>query len=372
MKRLPFRLSALAALPLIAASCATVDGSPGSDALVDDETPVAVAAFYPLYYVTDRIAGPEFDVVNLTAPGYEAHDLELSIRDTATLADAAVVVHLSGFQPAVDTGIANVVDGAVVIDAADVVDLREVDEDDDHGHEDEDEHGHDEDEHGHEDEDGHDEDEHGHDEDEDGHDEDEHGHDEDEDGHDEDEHGHDEDDDHGHDHGDEDPHFWLDPLRLADLGDAVAGAFAEASPEHADDFATRAAELRSDLEEIDAAYTTGLANCAIDTVVVSHNAFGYLTKYGLHFEPIAGLSPGAEPTPADLQRLQQVIRDEGVTTVFAETLINPRIAESLANDMGIETGVLDPIEGLTDESSEEDYLSLMRTNLAALTEAGGC
>ena len=106
--------------------------------------------------------------------------------------------------------------------------------------------------------------------------------------------------------------------------------------------------------------------------MVSHDAFGYLDRYGLEFAPIAGLSPGAEPTPADLSRLQDLIRAEGITTVFSERLVSPRVSETLADDLDIRTAVLDPVEGLSDETRDEDYLSLMRANLAALQEANDC
>ena len=105
---------------------------------------------------------------------------------------------------------------------------------------------------------------------------------------------------------------------------------------------------------------------------MSHDAFGYLREYGLEIEPVAGLSPGAEPTAADLSRLQQLISRDGITTVFSERLVSPRLTESLASDMGITTEILDPVEGLSDETSSEDYLSLMRENLAALEQANGC
>ncbi len=143
-------------------------------------------------------------------------------------------------------------------------------------------------------------------------------------------------------------------------------------PEHADDYAANAAALRSDLESLDRSYDKGLANCDRSTVVVSHDAFGYLAKYGLDMEPIVGLSPGAEPTPADLARLQDLIRTDGITTVFSERLVSPRLSQSLATDMGITTAVLDPIEGLSDQTADEDYLSLMKQNLAALRKADGC
>ncbi len=170
----------------------------------------------------------------------------------------------------------------------------------------------------------------------------------------------------------DDLHFWLDPLLMADLGDGIAAALAEADPEHADDFTANAADLRSDLEALDGEYSSGLDTCARDTVVVSHDAFGYLSRYGPDFEPIAGLSPDAEPTTADLARLNDLIRAEGITTVFSETLVSPEMAEILAGDLDIDSGVLDPIEGLGDTTADEDYLSLMRANLAALQKANGC
>lgn len=172
--------------------------------------------------------------------------------------------------------------------------------------------------------------------------------------------------------GDPDPHFWLDPVRMADLGDAIAEELAEIDPEHTADYAANGAALRADMERLDTAYAAGLSACERSTIVVSHDAFGYLGRYGLDLEPIAGLSPDAEPTPADLARLQQLIDDEGVTTVFSERLAPARLSESLADDLGIATAVLDPIEGLTEETEGEDYVSLMEQNLLALQRANGC
>jgi zinc transport system substrate-binding protein len=171
---------------------------------------------------------------------------------------------------------------------------------------------------------------------------------------------------------DDDPHFWQDPLRMAALGDAVAERLAGLDPDHAADYEDNAADLRADLEALDAAYRAGLADCERSTVVVSHDAFGYLAKYGLDMEPIAGLSPEAEPTPRDLARLQDLIEQQGITTVFSERLAPRQLTETLAADLGLETAVLDPLEGLDDETAGEDYLSLMEQNLAALQRANGC
>ncbi len=159
---------------------------------------------------------------------------------------------------------------------------------------------------------------------------------------------------------------------MADLADAVADGLAEADPDGAAAYRRNAADLRTELESLDAELTAGLAECERDTVVVSHEAFGYLERYGLHFEAIAGLSPDAEPTPAVLADLEELIADEGVTTVFSERLASPAMAESLASDTGVDTAVLDPLEGPGEGDAAGDYVALMQQNLAALQRANGC
>jgi zinc transport system substrate-binding protein len=280
----------------------------------DDDGVRVATGFYPLQFVAERVGGDLVTVDNLTVPGKEPHDLELTIQETAAVAESDLVVFEHGFQPAVDDAVETSAEGAV-LDASEAVDLRPAEEP------------------------------------------------EGEDGHE----GEGEDD-----HGDLDPHFWQDPALVADLGDAVADQLASLDPDNANVFAANAADLRADLESLDEDYAAGLEGCDRDTVVVSHDAFGYLEKYGLHFEAIAGLSPDAEPTPADLGRLQQLIEDDGITTVFGERLAPPALVDTLARDAGVTTAVLDPIEGLTDETEGEDYLTLMTQNLAALRQANGC
>ncbi len=171
----------------------------------------------------------------------------------------------------------------------------------------------------------------------------------------------------------DDPHFWLDPTRLSPVAAAVERSLADADPDHAADYARNLERLQSDLADLDADFRTGLATCRVDTIVVSHDAFGYLgRRYGLDVVGINGLSPDAEPSPAHLRELQDLIRAEGITTVFSEELASPEFADSLATDLGIDSTVLDPIEGLGDATADEDYLSLMRANLAALRKANGC
>jgi zinc transport system substrate-binding protein len=108
-------------------------------------------------------------------------------------------------------------------------------------------------------------------------------------------------------------------------------------------------------------------------VVVSHEAYDYLGyRYDLEFSSLVGLSPEDEPSPATLAALEQLVEEDGVTTVFYEPLGGPASVETLADDLGLQLAVLDPIEGLTEDTDDEDYLSLMGSNLDALAAAGGC
>ncbi|WP_187361161.1 metal ABC transporter substrate-binding protein [Phytoactinopolyspora mesophila] len=372
-------LAVLATSGLLLASCASDDGSSddtnsSDDASSDGDGPAILAAFYPLAFVAERVAGEHGSVENLTQPGVESHDMELTGQQVGSVADADFVLYLEGFQPAVDAAIEQSSSGPV-LDVAQVVELIPDDhdhghEDDDHGHEDDDDHGHeDDDDHGHEDDDDHgheDDDDHGHEDDDD------HGHEDDAHGHEDDAHGHEDD---AHDHGDleGDPHLWLDPANMAAIAEGVADVLAEINPEHADTYHANAEALQAELEELDEDFRDGLAQCERTLIVVSHEAFGYLAnRYGLEQLGVAGLDPDSEPSAARVAEVHDTVREEGITTVFYEPLTSPDVIEAIAGDLGLETDVLDPIEGLTDDTLDEDYISLMRANLEALRAANGC
>ena len=304
--RFSIGLVTVTSLALLASGCSAFSDNNANDNKVE-----VAAAFYPLAYVADRVTeGTGAHVSLLTQPGKEPHDLELTVKETAELSAADLVVFESGFQPAVDDAVAQNAKGAT-LDAAKVVDPLTLAEEhaDDHGG-------------------------------------------------------------HAHDGG-LDPHFWQDPVRVAKLGDAVAARLAKIDPSHAADYRANAGRLRDDLSALDASYATGLRHCARDTIVVSHDAFGYLEKYGLHVASIVGLSPDAEPTAAVLGQLQERIRTEGITTVVSEPLA-PALGGGLAHDLGLTNGTLDPIEGLSSADSKDDYLSLMKANLKTLVAANGC
>ncbi|MFE6506029.1 metal ABC transporter substrate-binding protein [Nocardioides sp. NPDC057767] len=330
---------------LLTSGCAALSDDSGSSGSGSGKVQVA-AAFYPLEFVAERVGGDLTEVSGLTKPGVEPHDLELSINQTAALQSADVILTEHGFQPAVDDAIEQDVKGAVV-DVEKTVELRPAEESADaHAEEGADAHAEEgEDAHAEEGEDAHAE---------------------------EGEDAHAEEAEDAHAHGELDPHFWHDPALMADYAEAVSAALAKADPDNAETYAANAKDLTADLTAVDEEFKTGLAQCKMKEVVVSHDAFGYLDKYGLDFEPIAGLTPDAEPNPAQLAEIGEHAKEHGVTTIFSERLVSTALADTLADDLGLKSAVLDPIEGLSADTEGEDYLSLMRQNLDALKAANGC
>ncbi|WP_130796824.1 metal ABC transporter substrate-binding protein [Streptomyces otsuchiensis] len=386
-------LATTAALSVLTLSACGDDATGGSGSAEGSDGKLAVSAsFYPMAYLAERVGGDLVDVTTLTSPGVDPHDLDLSPKQVGALSESDVIVYLEGLQPAVDSAIAqsgvehiaeamSFVNAAPGTDDGDDGDDSDADaeeephddedhaDDDDHGHEhaDEDDHGHDhadDDDHGH---DHADDDDHGHD-----HGDEDHDHaEEDEDHADEDDHGHDG-HHHGHDHGDGDPHLWLDPLTYAVAAQGVADTLAEADPDNAADYRKNADALEAELGALDEEFEAGLANREIDTIITTHAAFGYLAeRYGLDEEAIAGLDPESEPSGARMKELHTIADREKVTTVFFEVLASDAMATTLAQDLGLETDVLDPVEGITEDSRGDDYFEVMRSNLEALQKALG-
>ncbi len=167
-----------------------------------------------------------------------------------------------------------------------------------------------------------------------------------------------------------DPHFWLDPVRVAELGDRVADGLAEADPEHAAEYAQAADRLEESLRTLHAEYAAALAPCRGATLVAAHEAFGYLAdRYDLRQVGVTGLDPHVEPSPARMRRAAEAIRDTGARTVFFEAAAGPDVAQTLADDLGIAADVLHPIEKV---QQGESYPTLMRANLAALERGLFC
>ena len=110
-------------------------------------------------------------------------------------------------------------------------------------------------------------------------------------------------------------------------------------------------------------------------MITNHAAFAYLAAaYDLEQRAISGISPESEPDPDRIAELASQASADGVTTIFTEDLVSPEVAQTLAAEAGVDTTVLSPVEGLTDEQqvAGEDYLSVMRLNLEALRDGLVC
>jgi zinc transport system substrate-binding protein len=174
----------------------------------------------------------------------------------------------------------------------------------------------------------------------------------------------------------DDPHVWLDPVLMAQLVDEVERGLAAADRKGAATYRRNARKLQDELAALDTRYRERLTACSRDLLVTSHESFGYLAaRYGLRQEGVAGLSPDAEPDPARLGELAQLARGQGVTTVFTEETVSPRIARTVAREAGgLRTEVLSPLESLTEEERDAraDYFTVMETNLDKIATALGC
>ena len=172
-----------------------------------------------------------------------------------------------------------------------------------------------------------------------------------------------------------DPHVWLDPLLAAGEAEAIKSALAQVDPEGEALYDANVRQVRTRLEALDQRFREGLATCQRRELLVSHDAFGYLARrYHLTLIALAGLTPEVEPSPAQLAQVVRVARRANAKTVFVESLVSPRLAETLARELGAEVRMLNPVEGLTEAEvrAGKDYWKLMETNLEALRAGLGC
>ena len=173
-----------------------------------------------------------------------------------------------------------------------------------------------------------------------------------------------------------DPHVWLDPVLYQSVVDAIASALSKVDPNHAADYTANAVAYNAKLATLNTEYETGLANCSRQLLVTAHEAFGWLTqRYGLTQEGIAGISPDAEPNPQRLADLTDLVEKKGVTTIYTEDLVSPKVARTLAREAGgLKTATLNPLEGLTAKQTKAGatYISEMQDNLQAIQKGLGC
>ena len=270
--------------------------------------PVVLTSFYPLYFFTSQIAGDRLEVRNLVPAGAEPHDWEPTPKDVADITKAAVLIYNgAGLEHWIDS----VLDSAKSdkrVDIEATAGLTLLPPPP------------------------------------------------------------------GEQDGDltNDPHVWLDPTLAKEIARKIADGLIKADPADKATYEQNLAALVAKLDGLDTQLKDGLRLCDRREIITSHAAFGYLTRrYGLEQVAVEGLSPDSEPTPARIAEVTETARARKATHIFFETLVNPQVAETIAKEIGAQTLVLDPIEGVKDERTQT-YFTVMGDNLANLRTALRC
>lgn len=307
------RTIAATAAALLATGLLTACSSSADDTGSGSDGPLRVtASFYPLEYAVEQVGGDRVEVSSLTRPGAEPHDLELTPKQVAGLTRSALMVYERGFQPAVDDAVAQLGSDVTAFDVSRSADLDLTIAEDDQGPD-------------------------------------------------------------RSGRRTTDPHFWLDPVRYSAVAGAIEQELAAKDPAHAAAYRQNATAFRAHLATLDEQLRTGLASCRNPYLVTGHAAFGYLAaRYGLTQVSVAGVSPDEEPSATELQEIMRTVEEKKVTTVYAETLVSPALVDTIARETGARVDVLDPIEGITEQSAGTDYLEVMEANLATLRAGQQC
>ena len=310
------RLSALVCACTLSLSLLTGCGTQPADTAAGDGRLRVLTSFYPMYDFACKIGGDCIDITNMVPSGTEPHDWEPSTNDLKNLEKADVFIYNGAdMEPWADDLLVSRSDTLRVVEASENVELRTTDGEHEHAHE-------------HEDAD--------------------------------------------HHHGDFDPHVWLDPENAKIEMEAIRDALCAADPENSTVFQSNYEKYAAELDALDAEFREKLAPLPNRTIVVAHEAFGYLCDaYGLTQVGIEGLSPDSEPDPGRMAEVIDFVREHSISTIFFEELVSPKVAEAIASETGAQAKMLSPLEGLSDEQAAAgaDYFSVMHDNLAALMEA---
>ncbi len=166
----------------------------------------------------------------------------------------------------------------------------------------------------------------------------------------------------------EDSHYWLSPLLAKEQMYNIKTALVEIDNSNAAFYETNYSKWADEFIALDNEYREKLENLSQREVVVSHEAFGYLcSAYGLEQVAIEGLSPDSEPDPSRMAEITRFVKSNGITTIFSEELVSDKVAQRIASETGAKVVLLSPLESIASE--EEDYFSVMRSNLAKLVDA---
>ncbi len=172
-----------------------------------------------------------------------------------------------------------------------------------------------------------------------------------------------------------DPHVWLSPVLAKKEADKILDGLKKVDPENSSFYERNAANLKIKLDKLDNDYKQGLKSCKRKDIVTSHAAFSYLGgAYGLSQVTVTGISPDEEPSSKQLAEVSKLAKAGNVKYIFFESLVSPKLSETIADEIGAQTLVLDPIEGVSPEDMQagRNYITIMEDNLKNLKIALEC
>ncbi|KEZ51455.1 metal ABC transporter solute-binding protein, Zn/Mn family [Metabacillus indicus] len=335
----------------------------GNETPGDDKDKLKVyTTIFPVQDFAEKIGGDAVEVESVYPANADAHTFEPSTKDMVAMAEADAFIYsgvgLEGFAEKATETLQS--EDVKIIKAGEGIELA------DSSHNEE----------AHDEEEGHDD--HAHEEEhasEEGHDD--HAHEEEhasEKGHDdhakEEEHAAEE--EHAHDHGDKDPHIWLDPALAIQMAENIKNGLTELHPESKEEFEKNFNALKADLEKLDADYKETIGAAKNKEILVSHAAYGYWeSRYGIEQISVLGLSPTQEPSQKQLQTIVETAKENKINYVIFENNVNSKIADIVKNEIGAESLTLSNLESISEEDAKnnEDYFSIMKRNLETLKTA---
>ncbi|WP_428911927.1 metal ABC transporter solute-binding protein, Zn/Mn family [Niallia sp. Krafla_26] len=361
-------------LSIFLASCNTQKTSTPNENQTEttqqDEVALKIyTTLYPLEDFANKIGGKYVNVESIMPAGADAHTFEPTTKQMMMIAEAdAFIYNGLGMEPfaekmaeALSSEKVKMVEATHGIETI-VHDEAHADEEDQHSEE---VHAHEEEQHSEE--------VHAHEEE--LHSEEAHAHEEEQhsdEAHAREEEVSDESDAHGHDHGDFDPHVWLDPYRSITLAENIKNTLVELKPDAREEFEKNYESLKAELEKLDEEFHQLVDSKNNPEMIVSHAAYGYWEEvYGIQQVPVAGLSPSDEPSQRDLEEIIKLAEEKQINYILFEQNVTPKVAEIIRKEINGEPLYLHNLESLTEEDRQngEDYFSLMRKNLATLDKA---
>ncbi|ELK48904.1 zinc ABC transporter substrate-binding protein [Halobacillus sp. ACCC02827] len=287
---------------------------------------------YPLQFFAEQIGGETVDVSSILPPGSDAHTYEPTTKEMVEMAESDLFIYngagLEGYAEKISQAIEP--EGVSILAAANGMDLEESA----HTHEGDTHDGASEeaDDHAHEAESGHE----------------------------------------GHNHGEQDPHVWLDPVRSIEMAENIKDQLVDLNPEEKDRYEENFKELEGKLTDLDQSFHDTISSKDKKEIIVSHAAYGYWEEaYGIRQISVSGLSPTNEPSQKDLEKIVKEAKDHDLRYVIFEQNITPKVSEIIQKEIGAETLRFHNLAVLTEEDIEqdEDYFSLMNRNLDVLEKA---